>query len=268
MPGGRFQIKPDGTLDTPTRQLPVADTFRGKDKSVLENNVMSHLPSPSQYLEGAVQTDLIVEGTVSQLQETRMDLTEVTPEQLAQAKAQGQLPDLVYTFYSFTVNNVLLDKSALYKDDPRIPSQLKRPPINAGNVITVLEMGGTYQGITQRRSWAQFLKSGDKLLLFLRARACGDDRLPLCNQSERETNRILYLVDDNTSRFLIGSDNHIIALTHNFFSQLYNGQGRARLEQDILGERTKMEKALEEQRKQPTPTPGSQWLWPTPTPKP
>lgn len=258
MPGGRFHVQSDGKLDTPTKHLAVADTYRGKDKSILERDIQTRIPTTADYLQTAVEGSfLIAEGTVGQVQKTWMSMQGVTPEQLAELKTRGQLPELVYTFYSFTVDQILEDKLARYKDAPRKTPLYKGSPVKAGDVITVLEMGGTYDGITQRRTLVPFLKPGDRMLLFLGAfGACGE-RLAICTQAEQDANKVLYLLGDLTDRFLIGSDNRLTTLTPGVISRSYNNQIKSRLEQDIATAQAKWEKKLEEQRKQPTPVPPS-----------
>ncbi len=269
MPGGRFHVKQDGKLDTPTTKLQVADTYRGKDISSLEKDIQTRLPTTADYLQRAVEGSfLIVEGTVGQVQKTWMSTEGVTPEQMAELKARGELPELVYTFYSFAVDQVLEDKLARYKDAPRKISLYKGSPVRAGDAITVLEMGGTYEGITQRRTLVPFLKPGEKMLLFLGVfGACGE-RLAVCTQAEQEANKVLYMLGDLTDRFLIGSDNRLTTLTPGAISRSYNSQAKSRLEQDIAVAKAKWEKAMEDQKKQPTPEPRPFPPPPTAAPRP
>lgn len=255
MPGGRFHIQPDGKLDTPTKNLAVADTYRGKDKSVLEKDIQIRIPTTADYLQRAVEGSfLIAEGTVGQVQKTWMSMEGVTPEQLAELKARGQLPELAYTFYSFTVDQILEDKLERYKDAPRKTPLYKSSPVHVSEVITVLEPGGTYEGITQRRTLIPFLKPGDRMLLFLNAIGCGE-RLSICSQAEQDTNKVLYILGDLTDRFLIGLDNRLTALTPGVISRSYDNQPKSRLEQDIIAAQVKWEKRLEELKKQPTSVP-------------
>ncbi len=261
MPGGRFHIKQDGKLDTPTQHLPVAEAYRGKDIATLEKDVLSRLPTTPEYLQRAVQVwFLIAEGTVGQVPNTFVR-PDVTPEQLAQAKARGELQRLIYTSYAFTVDQVLEDKFARSKDYPLY----KHPAVNSGDVITVLEMGGTYQGTTYLATLGPFLKPGDKMLLFLSAIECGG-RFQICNWAEQEANKVLYML--GSDRFLVGPDNRLTALTSGPISRFYNGQAKSWLEQDIAAAKVNLEKALEELKNRPTPIPPPFPLPPpTPTPR-
>jgi hypothetical protein len=266
MPGGRFHIKPDGKLDTPTTKLAVAEKYRGRDKTELEKDVLARIPSPADYLQNAVRASfLITEGKVVTVQETRLALEEVTAEDIAQSKARGELPTSVLTFYTFAVDKVLKDEIAQNKDAPRKTIKYDRPPVADGQMISVIEIGGTYEGITQRRTWAQFLRPGDKMVLFLRAIVC-EDRVSVCTKAERETHRLLYIIEDDTDRFLIGSDNRLTAITRLPVSRFYHGQPKERLEKDIATEKIKWERILEEMKKLPTATPLPFPLPPTPTP--
>lgn len=262
MPGGRFHIKQDGKLDTPTQHLAVAEVYRGKDIATVEKDVLSRLPAISDYLQREVEGSfLIVEGTVGQVLKTYMN-ADVTPQEMAQSKARGELPDLVYTFYAFTVDKVLEDKLVGAKDYPHKTALYKGAPVSGGNVITVLQMGGTYEGITQRRTLVPFLKPGDKMLLFLGAIGCGEGS-PLCTKAEQEANKVLYMLGDLSDRFLVGSDNRLTTLTPGPVSRFYNGQAKSRLEQDIAAAKVNWEKALEELKKRPIPIPPP---FPTPVP--
>jgi hypothetical protein len=267
MPGGRFQIKPDGKLDTPTTRLAVADNYRGRDKSALEKDIQAKMPTLPDYLQSAVRASfLIVEGRVTSLLETRLVSAEATAEEMAQAKARSELAGSVYTFYNFTVDRVLEDKIARYKGDPHKPPKYNRPPVAEGQVITVLEMGGTYQGITQRRTWSQFLQPGSKMLLFLNAIAC-DSGIVACNKSEQETHRLFYLLEDNSDRFTIGSDSRLSAVTQGPISRSYHAQAKEKLETDIATEKGKLDKALADTKSVPLPTVPANRLPPTPTPR-
>ncbi len=263
MPGGRFRIMTDGKLDTPTKNFPVAETFRGKDKSILEKDILTRLPTPPDYLQREVErSSLIVEGTVGQVQNTftRPDLT---PEQIAQAKVRGELQYLVYTSYAFTVDQVLEDKLARYQDHPYWVSVYQSTPVNTGDVIALVESGGTYEGSTLGRTSVPFLKPGDKMFLFLSATACGQ-RYLICNWAEQEANKILYMPGSN--RFIIGSDHRLITLTPGPISRFYTGQAKSQLEQDIAAAKVNWEKALEEEKNRPTPLPPPFPPPPTPVP--
>ncbi len=266
MPGGRFYIRTDGKLDTPTQHLQVADAYRGKEISTLEQDVLKRIPAPSDYLQWAVQGSfLIVEGTVGQALKTYMS-TDATAQERAELKARGQLPDQVYTFYSFNVSKVLEDKLAGAAEYPHKTALYKGIPVMAGSVITVVEMGGTVDGITQRRTLVPFLKPGDQMLLFLGGIGCGDG-LPICTQPEQQANKVLYMIGDLSDRFLIGSDNRLVALTPGPVSRSYNGQLRNRLEQDIAVAKVNLQKALDQQKMQPTPVPPAFPPPPSPTPR-
>lgn len=253
MPGGRFQLKPDGKLDTPTKNLAVAETYRGKDQSALEKDVLARLPTPLDYLQRDVETTfLIVEGKVGPVQKTWMSMEDVTPEQLAVSKARGQLPELVYTFYTFAVDKVLHDELVRAQGYKPKTGLYKGSPVKVGDVITVVETGGTYEGITQRETLIPFLKPGDKMFLFLGGIGCGD-RLSICTQAEQDVNKILYTIGG--PRFLLGADNRLGATSFGSTSRTYTGQPAGKLEQDIAAAKAKYEKALEEKQRQPTPKP-------------
>lgn len=264
MPGGRFQVKADGKLDSPTAQLEVADHYRGRDKAELEKDVLTKLPALSDYVYRAVQASfLIVEGTVTSLQGTRLDLTEVTAEEITQAKAKSELPSMPYTFYNFTVTQVLEDKFARYKDQPHKLPLYNQPSVVPGQTITVMEMGGTYEGMTLRRTWAQFLQPGTKMLLFLNARACNQGNA-LCSQSEQDAHKPYFLLEDDADRFIIGTDSHLTALTIGPISQSYHGQPKENLEKDIATEKGKLDQAPP--IRIVLPTAAADTLPPTPTP--
>lgn len=267
MPGGRFQIKADGKLDTPTTQLAVADHYRGRDKSELERDIQTKMPTLSDYLQSAVQASfLIVEGQVTSLQETRLVSDEAKAEEIARAQARGELAGTVYTFYNFTVDKVLEDKIARYKDNPHKTPKYDRPPVAPGQVITVLEIGGTYQGVTQRRTWGQFLQPNTKMILFLGAITC-DNGIAACNKSEQDTHRLLYLLEDDSNRFTIGADNRLSAVTLGPIGRAYGAQAKDKLETDIATEKGKLDKAPANTRSVPVPTVPANKLPPTPTPR-
>lgn len=246
IPGGRFRINPNGTLDADATELEVAKTYRGKEKSVLEKDILALLPTVSDYVRSEVAGSfLIVEGRVGQ-PETRLTRDEDTQD--------------IYTLYPFTVDKVFEDKLTRAENALHKTNLFKAAPVKVGNVITVVEMGGTNQGVTKRRTWSQFLQPGARMFLSLGAMACGDvsargAHSPLCTKQEQDTNKILYMLGDSTSRFLIGLDNRYTAITQHGISRLYNGQPKERLEQDLLKAKTEIDKALEEQKKQPTPVP-------------
>lgn len=267
MPGGRFHLKPDGKLDTPTKNLAVADTYRGKDMSALEKDVLARLPTTFDYVQKEVETSfLVVEGRVGPLQKTYMSMEGVTPEQLAELKTRGLLPELVYTFYSFSVDKVLKDELVYAQGYPHKTGLYKGTPVKAGDVITVLEMGGTFEGITQRRTLVPFLKPGDKMLLFLGAIGCGD-HLSICTQVEQNANKVLYRLGDGGGRFLIGADNRLTTTSFGSISRFYTGQPINKLEQDLATAKANLEKAREAQKKQPTSVP-SPFPPPTAAPRP
>ncbi len=266
MAGGRFYIRSDGKLDTPSQHLEVADAYRGKEVSTLEQDVLKHIPAfPTDYLQAAVQGSfLIAEGTVGQISRTYMN-TDATAQERAELKARGQLPDLVYTLHPFTVSRVLEDKlvgTAAYRHKSAV---YRGSPVMVGDVVTVVEMGGTVDGITQRRTLVPFLKPGDQMLLFLGAIGCGEG-LAICSQQEQQANKDLYMMGDLSDRLIIGTNNRLAALTPGPISRFYNGQPINRLEQDISTAKINLQKAADQQKKQPTPLPPA--LPPPPSPRP
>src|SRR5574341_1261034 len=139
VPGGRFRINPNGTLDTPATELEVAKIYRGKDKSVLEKDILARLPTVSDYVRWEVGAIfLIAEGKVGQ-PETRFSHDAATND--------------IYTLYPFAVEKVIEDKLTRAENALHKTGLFKAAPVKAGNVITVVEMGGTNQGVTKRRTW-------------------------------------------------------------------------------------------------------------------
>ncbi len=275
MAGGRFHIKPDGSLDSPSEGLAVTNQYRGKNVSVLEKDILAkipNLPTPWDYMQQAgVGAFLIVEGKVGPVQRTWMEWDETpTPEQWARIKTQGELPHQVHTFYSFTVDQIIKDKLAEFqsKDARYVPVDYQGiPPVKPGDVITVVEKDGTYEGITQKR-WGPvpLLKPGDRMFLFLSALVCRESFSGFCTKAEQASKKILYSDYGTINRFFIEPDNRLMALFPSEIGRMYDKQPKSKLEKDLVDAIAKYEKDMEEwMRKQPTPAPV---LSPPPTRRP
>lgn len=253
MEGGRFQIKSDGTLDSPTHDQEVADAYRSKEKSVLEKDVLARvatLPTLADSLQQEVGgAFLIVEGQVLH-SEARMIRDEDTEN--------------IYTFYSFRVDAIIQDLLVWAQKYEHKPAVFNGAPIKVGDVITIFEIGGRYQGKTERHSWAEFLRPDTRMLLFLGAMACSEvshtgAHSPLCTPEQQESNTILYMLGSN--RAVIGTDDLLKMDTHQFIGHFYNGKPKEQLEQDLLNAKVQWERALKNKAQ-----PGSTYPFPPPPP--
>lgn len=237
MPGGRFTIKDDGILDTPTKDSPVADEYRGKKISDLENNIVASIPDSTYYVRNAAPAFLIVEGIVGDPQ-SRLIKTEDTQS--------------VYTVYPFQVEGIVYDALQQSQDAARKTKIYQHSPVDIGDEISVFERGGTYHDITQRWAWSWQMKPGTRMLLFLGALECGD-RPVLCTQEELDSKKLAYFAGGG-ARFIVNPDNTLTAVTRDFFSRLYDGVSKEKLVQDLADARASIQKELDAKQNQPTRT--------------
>lgn len=242
--GGRFQINADDSIDSPVKDIPITALYRGKSKSLLEKDVLAAMPVPIEYMKTEAHAFLIVEGRVSQ----------VEARQITDDDTQN-----IYTFYSFIVDQVLQDQLVRAQNAKRKASRVyDGTPVQVGDVITIIERGGTYQGITEQHTWSQFLQSDARMVLFLGAMSCGDLSSrgipsPLCTQDDHVANKILYVLDGATG-FVVGPDNRIKAVTPGYFSSFYDGAPKKKLFRDVQEAKQALEKEFDAQPEEKLPS--------------
>lgn len=228
-PEGQFRIEKDNTLFTyvPPSRNPVADKYRGQDKSVLERDILdlvARLPKPTKEgtLEEALRSTMIViEGTIQGIREVHFINTREKPQEwIDQMFAEGKMPGLVLTDYTVTVDKVLFALPPNPKFSP------DWTPPTPGQTIIVTRYGGTYRGVTSIEEPGPLFEIGSREVLFLVPFNFPDDNFP-------DDNQVRYTTDSRMGRFLIGSDNKLIAFTTKDLGGFYGGQDLHQLEQDI-----------------------------------
>ncbi len=197
IPGGRFKINADGTLESPVKHLglDIVKSYHGKPKAELEEAILNSLPDETDYLGMLYPAFLIAEGIVSDAG-TRLQ--------------EGEDTQLVYTVYSFRVQRVLYDELKATQAYSHKPEKYQKTPIKKGNVITIFELGGTYGDITRTRVSPEVMSSGSKMLLFLGGFACAE-RPGLCTQEEQDSGHAMYIAND-PGRFMIDTDKNLKSL--------------------------------------------------------
>lgn len=232
MPGGRFTIKENQLLDTPTKDSPVADQYRGKGVAVLENDIAASLPDSMYYVENAAHASLIVEGKVGDPESRLVELDDTQS---------------VYTVYPFKVENIIYDDLESTKNAAHKSKVYQHLPVSVGDDITIFERGGIYKDIVQRWAWSWEMKSGSRMLLFLGILDCGN-RPILCTQEEMDSNKAPYFAGGG-ARFLVNPDSTLTAITRDFFSRLYDGNTKDKLIHDLEDARINIQSDLDAKQK-------------------
>lgn len=235
-PAGRFRIEKDNTLSIhlPDSRNPVADAYRGKDKSELEKNILDLVGklSPESAKEEVLQntltgSDLVVEGTIQDIREVRLIPDEGKSEEwIDQMLVEGKMPGLVVTDYTIMVDKVLLDKFA---NQPRFFPD--RKPIESGQTIIVTRLGGTYKGVTKIEEPSSPFEIGSREIMFLRDLSLMSNFISYGDPGD---GLVRYSpTDSRLGRLLIGPNNKLIAFTTKGLGGIYGGQDVEQLEQDI-----------------------------------
>ncbi|HET7091433.1 MAG TPA: hypothetical protein VFL17_22605 [Anaerolineae bacterium] len=231
---GQFRIEKDNTLFSIKRKgmNPFADTYRGKDKGVLEKDTLdlvAKLPKPAKEellptaLSGYNGAELVIEGTIQGIQEVHfINSMEKPQEWIDQMLAEGKMPGLLLTDYTVTVDKVLFDKRA---DNPRFFPDWK--PLEPGQTILVTRQGGTYRGVTKIEEPGPPFELGSREILFLSG-------FSLINYDVPDDGQVRYSTDSRRGRFLIGADGTLTAFTAQGLGGIYGGQDVGQLEQDIV----------------------------------
>ncbi len=227
---GQFRIEKDNTLSSTKREgmNPVVDTYRGKDKSVLEKDIqdlVAKLPKPTkeEILQKQVTgADLIILGTIQDVRDVHfVNSMEKSQQEIDQLLAEGKMPGLVLTDYTIVVDKVLSDKRLAY---PRFFPDYK--PLQPGQTIIVMRQGGTYKGVTQIEEAGPAFVPGSQEVLFLVGTSLKNYDLPDDGQDRFST-------DSRLGRLLIGSDGKLTAFAARGVGGLYGGQSVDQLAQDI-----------------------------------
>jgi hypothetical protein len=226
-PEGQFRIEKDNTLSTylPPSRNPVADTYRGQDKSILEKGILdlvSRLPQPTkeEALEKALSSaTIVIKGTIQGIRQVHfINALEKPQEWIDQMLAEGKMPGLVLTDYTVIVDRVLFEMAPY---QPRFFPDWK--PLQPGQTIIVTRQGGTYRGVTSVEEPGAPFEIGSQEVLFL---------VPTSFDIPDDA-QVRYTTDSRRGRFLIGPDNKLIAFTTKGLGAFYDGQNLHQLEQDI-----------------------------------
>ncbi|HEY4688388.1 MAG TPA: hypothetical protein VIK33_03685 [Anaerolineae bacterium] len=228
-PEGQFRVEEDNTLFVyAPAPSPLTESYRGKDKSVLEKDILdlvAKLPQPTkeEVLQNARNgADLVIEGTIQGVGEVHfINAMEKPQEWIDQMLAEGKMPGLVLTDYTITVDKVLSDK---YAGNPRFFPNWK--PLEPGQTIIVTRQGGTYKGVTKLEEPGPLFEIGSREVLFLVGTSLTNYDVPNDGQSR-------YSTDSRLGRLLIGSDNRLTAFTTKGLGGFYGGQSLDQLEQAI-----------------------------------
>lgn len=219
VPGGRFKINDDGTLDALVKEpiLDIQKKYHGKSKIELEEAILGSLPTDTDYLATLFPGFLIAEGVIKEAG-TRLQADEDSP--------------VVYTAYSFEVTRILYDDLVATKDFSFKSGRFTKNAIARGDVITVLEWGGTSGDLVRPRASPNPMPSGATMLLFLSGFAC-EERPRLCTPEEQASGHAVYLAGD-PGRFVLDTDKKLSSLaTRGWIPRIYNGQPLEKLEQDL-----------------------------------
>jgi hypothetical protein len=233
VPSGLFRIDSNENLSThlSPASAGVADTYRGKDKSVLEKDIQdlaAKLPQPKAvaFNNAVGGAHLVIEATIKEIKEVRLIPEEGKSEGwIKQMLSEGKMPGDVYTDYVVTINKVLFDK---FSDQPRFFPD--RKPLQPGQTIIVTWRGGTYEGVTQTYERGVPFEVGGREVMFLQdiGIMTGDPDYHSPRYQVRYS-----LVDSVRARLPIGHDGTFAALDGRGLSDFYAGQSVEQLEKDL-----------------------------------
>ncbi len=227
---GQFRIEKDNTLFSFKRKgmNPIADTYREKDKAVLEKDIqdlVAKLPRPTKadVLQNTLKsTGIVIEGTIQGVRDVHfVNSMEKSQQEIDQMLAEGKMPGLVLTDYTIIVDKVLVD---MRSNNPRFFSNWK--PLEPGQTIIVTRQGGTYQGVTDIEEPGPAFELGSREVLFLVGTSLLNYDLPDDGQSR-------YSTHSRQGRLLIEPNNRLTAFTQKGPGGIYGRQSLEELEQDI-----------------------------------
>jgi hypothetical protein len=227
---GQFRIEKDNTLSSIKRKgmNSVADTYRGKDKSVLEKDIqdlVAKLPQPTKadILQNALKSSgIVILGTVQEARDVHfVNSFEKPQEWIDQMLAEGKMPGLLLTDYAVTVDKVLYDMRG---DNPRFFPDWK--PLEPGQTIIVTRQGGTYKGVTKIEEAGPAFETGQQEVLFL-------SNFSLTNYDLPDDGQARYSTDARLGRLLIGPDGNLVTFTPRGIGGLFGGQSVEQLEKDL-----------------------------------
>jgi hypothetical protein len=227
---GEFRLEKDSTLFSFKQKgmNPLVDTYRGKDKDVLEKDIqvlVAQLPKPNKMdvLRNTLSsTGIVIEGTIQGIQAVHfVNSAEKSQQEIDQLLAEGKIVGLVLTDYAVTINKVVYDMRG---DHPKYFPDWK--PLQPGQIIIVTRQGGTYHGVTQIAEPGLAFEMGTQEVLFL-------SNFSLTNYDVPDDGQVRYSTNSQTGRFLIGSDKNLKAFSAHGLGEFYAGQGLGQLEQDI-----------------------------------
>lgn len=227
---GQFRIEKDNTLFSFKRKgmNPVADTYRGKDKAILEKDIqdlVARLPKPTKadVLQNTLKsTGIVIEGTIQGVRAVHfVNSMEKSQQEIDQLLAESKMPGLVLTDYAITVVKVLYDMRG---DHPKYFPDWK--PLEPGQTIIVTRQGGTYKGVTKIEEPGPAFEVGNREVLFLSGFSPKNYDMPDDGQTR-------YSTDSRLGRLLIGIDGRLTAFTTHSLGGFYSGQTVDQLEKDI-----------------------------------
>jgi hypothetical protein len=227
---GQFRIEKDDTLSSyiPEEHNPIADTYRGKDKNVLEKDIqdlVAKMPKPSKadVLQQTLQSSgIVIIGTVQGARDVHfVNSSEKSQKEIDQLLAEGKMPGLLLTDYAVTVDKVLYDMRG---DNPRFFPDWK--PLEPGQTIIVTRQGGTYKGVTKLEEAGPVFEAGQQEVLFL-------GNFSLTNYDLPDDGQARYSTDARLGRLLIGKDGNLAAFTPRGVGGLFGGQSVEQLEKDL-----------------------------------
>ena len=229
-PEGQFRVEKDNTISSyiPKSCEPVVDLYRGKDKSVLEQDIQelvaeSPKPTKADVLQETLKsTGIVVEGTIQGVRGVHfVNSLEKSQQEIDQLLAEGKMPGLVLTDYAIMVDKVLYDMRG---DHPKFFPDWK--PLEPGEIIIVTRQGGTYRGVTKVEEPGPAFEVGNREVLFLSGFSLKNYDLP-------DDGQVRYSTDSRLGRLLIGSDGQLAAFTTRGVGGLFGGQSLEQLEKDL-----------------------------------
>jgi hypothetical protein len=227
---GQFRIEKDNTLSSAKIKgtNPMVDAYRGKDKSVLEQDIqdlVAKLPQPTKadVLQQTLQSSgIVIIGTVQDVQDVHfVNSLEKSQKEIDQLLAEGKMPGLLLTDYAVTVDKVLYDMRG---DNPRFFPDWK--PLQPGQTIIVTRQGGTYKGVTKIEEAGPAFETGQQEVLFL-------SNFSLTNYDLPDDGQARYSTDARLGRLLIGPDGNLVAFTTRGLGGFFGGQSVEQLEKDL-----------------------------------
>lgn len=247
LPGGRFKVSEEETLQPTYQDSDVAQAYDGKSAMDLENDIRASLPDLANYSRNAVTAFLIVEGVVGDPISTLLKVEDTQS---------------IYTVYPLQVEAVIQDQRNYSHNVIGKTSIYQHEPVKPGEKIFVMERGGKYGELEQRWAWSQGMQPGTRVFLFLAANEC-NLFVEVCSQAGIDSTNLLYLAWGG-ARFEIATDDTLVATTRDFFSQIYNGVQKQILVQDLAVAKEMNQAALDDLQNQADDS-SSMPIPPTPT---